>query len=157
MSEIRRVARTSSTQDEVRRAARAGAAEWYCCVADEQTAGRGRLGRSWVAPPGAALLASVLLRPHEAVLTGLPFAAGLAVLDALQSTCGLETRLKWPNDVVAAGGKLAGLLVEIEPAAALPERPAAVLGLGLNRTVDRFPDGVAGASLHLLTTSPPSR
>src|SRR5579884_1145421 len=95
---VHRVARTASTQTLVRAAAAAGAADGYCVVAAEQTAGRGRHGRRWHAPAGTALLTSVLLRIDGQLLPGLPFAAGLAVVDALAGTARLEAQLKWPND-----------------------------------------------------------
>jgi BirA family biotin operon repressor/biotin-[acetyl-CoA-carboxylase] ligase len=139
------VSRTTSTQDLVRAAARAGAAAGHLCVADEQTAGRGRQGRRWVAPAGGALLASILLRPRAAA-HGVPLAAGLALADALAGL-GLEVGLKWPNDVVVGGAKLAGILAEVEPGAPGPET-AVVLGFGVNLRVDSFPEGVAGTSLH---------
>jgi BirA family biotin operon repressor/biotin-[acetyl-CoA-carboxylase] ligase len=152
---VRRVARTTSTQDVVLRAARAGAAEGFCCLADEQTAGRGRQGRAWVAPPGSALLASVLLRRSPAVAAGIPFAAGLAVIDALQATCGVTARLKWPNDVLIDGHKLAGILSEVAPGSMDGSRIAVALGLGLNLRVDRFAPGVDAVSLHALVEHPP--
>src|SRR5207302_65944 len=127
MSPVVRLARVSSTQDVVRAAAREGAAAGFSCLAGEQLAGRGRQGRRWVAPPGSALLASVLLRPSEVAAPGVPIAAGLAVVDALASRYGVEARLKWPNDVIAGGGKLAGLLAEVEPAAAQEGRVAVAL------------------------------
>ena len=153
---VHHVARTTSTQDVVREAARSGAPDGFCCRADEQTAGRGRQGRSWVAPPGTALLTSVLLRVGADALSGIPFAAGLAVLDALEATCGLSARLKWPNDVLAEGRKLAGLLVELEPAGSGDGPEAVVVGLGLNLTVDTFPEGAYGISLDALVPAVPA-
>jgi BirA family biotin operon repressor/biotin-[acetyl-CoA-carboxylase] ligase len=144
------VSRTSSTQDLVRTAARAGAAAGHLVVADEQTAGRGRQGRRWVAPPGTALLASILVRPRGAA-EGVPLAAGLAVADAL-AAYGVEVGLKWPNDVVSGGAKLAGILAEVEPAAPGPE-VAVVVGIGVNLHVESFPEGVDGQSLHRLLPS----
>lgn len=152
---VHRVARTTSTQDLVRRAAARGAPDWYCCVAQEQTAGRGRLGRAWVAPAGTGLLASVLWRSPISVLTGVPFAAGLAVADALHALHGLAPGLKWPNDVLVGGRKLAGVLVEVERAGERERLAAVVTGLGLNLTVPGFPPGVNGVSLHQLVTTPP--
>jgi BirA family transcriptional regulator, biotin operon repressor / biotin---[acetyl-CoA-carboxylase] ligase len=154
---LRRLARTRSTQDVVREAARSGAAAGFCCIAAEQTAGRGRQGRSWVAPPGTALLFSVLLRVGSATTAGVPIAAGLALCDALETRCGVYARLKWPNDVVAGGGKLAGILAELEPLAPGPEN-AVVLGAGVNLSVAAFPGGVRGVSLHRLMapTAPPA-
>jgi BirA family transcriptional regulator, biotin operon repressor / biotin---[acetyl-CoA-carboxylase] ligase len=152
---VRRVARTTSTQDVVLRAARAGAAEGFCCLANEQTAGRGRQGREWIAPAGSALLASVLLRRSPAVAPGIPFAAGLAVIDALLETCGLTARLKWPNDVLVDGHKLAGILSEVAPGS-VEGRVVVALGLGLNLRVEHFPVGVDAISLHALVEHPPN-
>jgi BirA family transcriptional regulator, biotin operon repressor / biotin---[acetyl-CoA-carboxylase] ligase len=152
---VRRVARTTSTQDVVLRAARAGAAEGFCCLADEQSAGRGRQGRVWTAPAGSALLASVLLRRSPAVTAGIPFAAGLALVDALIGCCAVTAALKWPNDVLAGGRKLAGILCEVAPGPALGSRVAVAVGIGLNLSVDRFPAGVSGISLHALVEHPP--
>jgi BirA family biotin operon repressor/biotin-[acetyl-CoA-carboxylase] ligase len=146
---LHRVTRTSSTQDVVRAAARAGADEGFCCVADEQTAGRGREGRTWSAPPRSALLMSLLVRRRAAVSAGIPFAAGLAVLEALRRTCGVAASLKWPNDVMADGGKLAGILAEGSGG------DATILGIGVNLTVPSFPPGVEGVSLHRLSPAPP--
>jgi BirA family transcriptional regulator, biotin operon repressor / biotin---[acetyl-CoA-carboxylase] ligase len=150
-----RVARTGSTQDVVLRAAREGADEGFCCLAREQTAGRGRQGREWVAPPGAALLASVLLRRTPSVATGIPFAAGLALVDVLTGH-GVAAGLKWPNDVVVGGRKLAGILAEVAPSSSGDDRVALALGLGVNLSVDRFPDGIEAVSLHALVDDAPA-
>ena len=105
--------------------AAAGAGEGMVAVADEQTAGRGRLGRTWVAPPGSALLVSVLLRPQLAPerVHLLTLASALALIDALPGT---DARLKWPNDVVVDDRKLAGILAEANG------RGAIVVGMGVN-------------------------
>ena len=150
------VARTRSTQDVVLRAAREGAGEGYTCLAAEQTAGRGRQGRQWVAPAGAALLASVLVRRSPAVAGGIPFAAGLALIDTLATRHGIAAALKWPNDVLVDGRKLAGILCEVEPAAGADHRLALALGVGVNLRVESFDDGVQGVSLHTLVETPPS-
>ena len=149
---LRRLARTPSTQDVVRAAARAGAAEGFCCVAGEQTAGRGRQGRSWTAPAGTALLASILLRPPAEVAGGVSLAGGLAVADAAEALGARGVELKWPNDVLApGGGKLAGILTEVEPRSQAGGGGVAVVcGVGLNLGVAWFPPDVAGASLHTL-------
>ena len=153
---VERVARTTSTQDVVRRAARAGAPDGFCCLAGEQTAGRGRQGRRWQAPPGSSMLASVLVRLTAGAAPGVPFAAGLAMVDALASLCpGVDARLKWPNDVLAGGRKLAGLLAEVEPASGEPDELAVAVGAGLNLRVDHFPPGVDAVSLHRLTNNVP--
>ncbi len=125
--------RTTSTQDEARAAALAGAAEGLLVLAEEQTAGRGRAGRSWWAPPGSAILSSLLLRPtflpsrHMAYLGMI---AGLAVCDTLEELAGLSPVLKWPNDILLGDKKVGGILVE-----ALwngDAVSAVILGLGLN-------------------------
>ena len=135
--------RVSSTQDAVRDAAAAGAAAGYCVVADEQDAGRGRQGRTWVATPGAALLTSVLLRETAEAAPGVPIATGLAVRAALAGLGVVDSRLKWPNDVLAGGRKLAGILCEVEPRA--PGTGVAVaVGVGVN--LDGVPDGVPDAT-----------
>jgi len=105
-----------------------GAPEGVVAVADEQTAGRGRLGRAWVAPAGSALLVSVLLRPAlRAEQTHLvTLAAGLAALDAVDALTPVRAGLKWPNDVVVDDRKLAGILAEADGAGAV------VVGMGCN-------------------------
>src|SRR5690348_9362072 len=97
---LRRLARTASTQDVVRHAAIAGAPEGFCCLAEEQAAGRGRQGRNWSAPAGSSLLASLLLRRRPASAGGVPLAAGIALVDAIAALTGTGVQLKWPNDVL---------------------------------------------------------
>jgi BirA family biotin operon repressor/biotin-[acetyl-CoA-carboxylase] ligase len=97
-------------------------------VAEEQTAGRGRLGRSWVSPPGTALTFSVLLRPAGLPVARrgwLPLIAGIATAAAVRELSGLDARLKWPNDVLIGDGKLAGILAETTG-------NAIVIGVGVN-------------------------
>src|SRR5690606_32978179 len=100
--------------------ARAGEPEGIVLVADHQTGGRGRRGRTWEAPPGASLLCSVLLRPPAAVAPLVTMAVGLAASDATHELAGLRPRLKWPNDLVWPGDgsgadrKLAGILAEAD-------------------------------------------
>src|SRR5205823_3197380 len=95
-------------------------------VADEQTAGRGRQGRPWLAPPGAAILSSTLLRPPpDRRLPELSLVAGVAVADAVEETLGLSAQIKWPNDVLVNRKKVAGILAEARG-------DAVVLGIGVN-------------------------
>jgi BirA family biotin operon repressor/biotin-[acetyl-CoA-carboxylase] ligase len=149
------LAATPSTQDVARAAARAGAEPGFTCVAGVQSAGRGRQDRRWDAPDGAALLSSTVVRVDPRRLGGAPIAAGLAVRAAIVSTSGYQAALKWPNDVMAAARKLAGILCEVEPAA--PGQGTAVcVGVGVNLQVHSFPDGIPGASLHELVARPPS-
>ena len=114
-------------------------------VTDHQTAGRGRLGRSWEAPPGAALLFSLLLRPPpERQVPELSLVAGIAVADTLERELGLSIQLKWPNDVMLRRKKVAGCLAEARD-------EAVVLGIGVNvnQTREQLPEGAG--SLRTLT------
>ena len=115
---------TTSTNDRARALAAAGAPHGALVTAGEQSAGRGRQGRTWAAPPGRALLLSLLLRSYDPLL---PLRAGLAVADL----AGAAALVKWPNDVLVDGRKLAGVLVE-----ARPQSGWAVLGVGVNVAVD---------------------
>ncbi len=143
-----------STQDVVRAAARSGADAGLCCMAEAQTAGRGRQQRSWSAPPRSSLLASVLVRADHGALGAIPIAAGLALRAAIEATTAVPTAVKWPNDILASSRKLAGILCEVEPAAPGPGT-AVVIGMGVNLRVASFPAGVAGVSLDSLAASPP--
>lgn len=126
--QVHRFESIDSTSDVLKEAARAGAPEGEVAIARIQTAGRGRHGRPWVSPPGNLFL-SMLLRPQDpAILSLLPLAAGLAVAEAL-SIGGVEPRLKWPNDVLVDGKKLAGILAEASTGAGIE---SVVLGVGAN-------------------------
>ncbi len=122
-----------STNAELAERARAGAPEGTVVVAESQTAGRGRQGRSWESPPRAGLTFSVLLRPAQ-VSGWLPLLAGLSVAVAVQEQTGVETGLKWPNDVLVgsreSARKVAGLLAEVPGGGG----GGVVIGIGLNVT-----------------------
>lgn len=122
-----------STMDVARDAARHGAAEGTVALADEQTAGRGRMGRSWVTPPAANLTFTLLLRPPTAVLRQIAMIAPLAIVRALDAA-GLRCDIKWPNDVQARGKKLAGILIESTLEA--ESGNAVLVGVGLNVNFD---------------------
>ena len=114
----------------------AGAPHGLLVTAAEQTAGHGRQGRTWTAPPGEALLMSVVLHDWPALL---PLAAAVAVAE----TAGADAQIKWPNDILVDGRKVAGILVE-----GRPHEGWAVLGIGVNVAVRAFPpelDGIAGS------------
>jgi BirA family transcriptional regulator, biotin operon repressor / biotin---[acetyl-CoA-carboxylase] ligase len=139
--------RTDSTNERARMLAIAGAPHGTLVTAAEQTAGRGRQGRSWTAPPGSALLCSLVLRDPPALLSLI---AGVAVCDVV----GERARVKWPNDIVVERdlGKLAGILVE-----GRPQEGWAVLGIGVNVAVriEELPTEVraGAASLERLPSS----
>jgi BirA family transcriptional regulator, biotin operon repressor / biotin---[acetyl-CoA-carboxylase] ligase len=124
---------TGSTNADLMAAAAAGVPDRTVLVAEHQETGRGRMGRSWVAPPGTGLAVSVLLRPvgvSPSRFGWLPLLTGLAVLDTVRACTGLHACLKWPNDLLlgAEQRKAAGILAEV----ADPLRPAVVIGIGLN-------------------------
>jgi BirA family biotin operon repressor/biotin-[acetyl-CoA-carboxylase] ligase len=110
--------------------------EGLVVIADRQTAGRGRLGRSWASPAGAGIYVSVVLRPPSTSVPLLTIAAGVAIADGIASATGLSTHLKWPNDVQVAGRKLAGILAE----GAISH---VVLGIGINVQPAAYPADIS--------------
>lgn len=134
--EIRYWPEVESTNTMAMHLAREGAAEGTVVIADAQSGGRGRAGKPWYSPPGLNLYLSVLLRPslevQEAAL--LTFIGSLAVADAIDAE-GEHTQVKWPNDVLLADRKVAGVLAELHT---LGRKVAAlVLGIGVNLNVER--------------------
>jgi BirA family transcriptional regulator, biotin operon repressor / biotin---[acetyl-CoA-carboxylase] ligase len=122
------VACTGSTNADLLARALRGEPEGAVLAAEEQSAGRGRMGRSWVSPPRAALTFSMLVRPASvppARRGWLPLLTGVAVAEAVTSVTGVPAKLKWPNDVLAGPGKLGGILAEASG-------DAVVVGVGLN-------------------------
>jgi BirA family biotin operon repressor/biotin-[acetyl-CoA-carboxylase] ligase len=144
--DIRRFDELDSTNTYVRDEARRGAPAGLVAVADHQTAGRGRLDRRWESPPGASLLVSILLRPHceGADLHLSTGAVALAAVDACREVSGVEAVLKWPNDLLVGGSKLAGVLAEAEFAGG--SLVAVVVGIGIN-VAWPGPAGAGGACL----------
>jgi BirA family biotin operon repressor/biotin-[acetyl-CoA-carboxylase] ligase len=134
---------TTSTMDEVEQRARTGVPEGLVVVADHQTAGRGRAGRSWTAAPGTSLLCSFLLRPPLPPdrISTLPLIAGVAVAEAIEDCVPVSCQLKWPNDVWIDGRKVAGVLMTATSFAGVVGR--VVLGVGINLTapVEELPAG----------------
>jgi BirA family biotin operon repressor/biotin-[acetyl-CoA-carboxylase] ligase len=154
------LALTTSTSDEAKRAAKQGAPHGATWVAEQQTAGRGRQGRTWESPHGENLLFSVLLRVvcPPSRIPPIALVAGLAVRDAVaRAAPGAPVRIKWPNDVLVDGRKVAGVLVE---AITLGSRVEAVIvGIGINVHTRVFPDELAGraTSVALVAKQPPDR
>lgn len=134
-----------STNTELARLAADGVSEGLCVVAEEQTAGRGRLQRSWSSPKGAGLYFSILLKPVIPLLSWplITFVAALAVGDALLDAFKLQTDIKWPNDLLAGERKICGILSEtIETS----EGRAAVIGIGINLTAGAYPAELKGVA-----------
>ena len=127
---------TDSTNERAKELARAGAPHGTLVTASEQSAGRGRQGRAWTAPPGTAVLMSAVVRGLQPRHTLLPLASAVAVCEASEALVPVECAIKWPNDVWIDGRKLAGILIE-----GRPQEGWAVIGIGLNvRTgADEFP------------------
>lgn len=144
---VRRFATIDSTNRWLLDEARGGAPAGLVAVADHQDAGRGRRGRAWEDEPGAALLVSVLvrpdLRPDRVHLVAM--AAGVAIAEAVEATCGVVASLKWPNDLVVDDRKLAGLLAEVDVARA-GEPPVVVVGIGCNVSQTSFPAALAATA-----------
>jgi BirA family transcriptional regulator, biotin operon repressor / biotin---[acetyl-CoA-carboxylase] ligase len=158
------LAETSSTNDLAATAAREGAPHGATWVAEQQTRGRGRRGHSWFSPAGEGLLFSVLLRVPCAPARIPPIAlvAGLAVRDAVAAASGASVavdsrqriEIKWPNDVLVGGRKLAGVLVEAVTMGSRVE--AVVVGIGINVHTRAFPDEIAGIAASVALVSSPS-
>ncbi len=138
---------TDSTNQRARELAR-GAPHGALVTADEQTAGRGRQGRTWSAPPGSSVLMSLIVSEQAAQAAALlPLAAGVATCEAVEAVAGVRCEIKWPNDVWLDRRKLAGILVEGRPAEGW-----AVLGIGLNVStgVDEFPAELRSSATSLV-------
>ncbi len=138
-----------------------GAAEGTVIIADRQTAGKGRLGRQWFSPPGVNLYASVLLRPPIPPRRApqLTFVSALAVARAIEETSGLEPTVKWPNDILLDGRKVAGLLNELNAETERVNYVVLGIGVNLNMTADQFPGDLRypATSLALQKGEPVSR
>ena len=131
---------TESTMDDARAGASEGDLPGTAYVAAQQTAGRGREGRSWVSEPGAGLWVTYFLEvPPPGALVSI--AAGLAVTDAIEATAGLECMLKWPNDVLYQGKKLCGLLMQSRSTARGVAFVNFGIGINVNASPDELPDG----------------
>lgn len=144
--DVRWVESIPTTMDEVARAAEAGSPSGLVVVADQQTAGRGRRGHAWCSPPGAGLYFSYLARPirHVGLVT---LAAGVAVREGVTGRTGVAAHLKWPNDVMVGGRKLAGLLAE---GIAVGTPGASItIGVGLNLRPAAYPPDVAARATNL--------
>lgn len=136
-------AEVSSTNDELRALAEQGTGEGLVLIGEEQKAGRGRRGAAWFSPKGDGLAFSVLLKPggNKGLWHRLSLVAGLAVAEAVEKF-GMVAEVKWPNDVLVGGRKLAGILVEAGA-------DFVIVGIGINVNAGEFPDGLNATSLKM--------
>lgn len=153
ISEVHALKTVDSTNNEAKRWAQQGAPHGSLFVADEQTGGKGRLGRVWKSPAGTGLWFSVLLRPKAVPeqVTGLTLTAGLSVAKAIQKLTGCKAQIKWPNDVVIGSQKVCGILTEM--AAEMESVEYVIPGIGVNVNTESFPEEIAfkATSLYLST------
>lgn len=142
---------TASTNDVVDRLAREGHPDGLVVFAEAQTAGRGRLGRVWVSPPRKGLWFTVLMRPELPLgaLSRLTVMAGVAVADALRRATDLPLRIKWPNDVLCRGRKVAGILTELGADAGAVRHAAVGIGIDVNLEEADFPGELRGMATSL--------
>lgn len=150
MSIVHRLERCASTNEEAMALAHEGADAGTVVVADAQTGGRGRLGRAWFSPPGVNLHVSVVLRPSvtAAVLPRLSIVAAVALAEAVEQVVPeVEPELKWPNDLLVGGRKVAGVLAEL----VIATPPCVVVGVGIDvNLADRdLPDELRGRATSL--------
>ncbi|HVW26199.1 MAG TPA: biotin--[acetyl-CoA-carboxylase] ligase [Polyangiaceae bacterium] len=154
-----RMAETGSTNDDALEAAKRGERHGAVFVADAQRSGRGRRGSAWTSPPAENLTFSVLIRPEAAPerVSAVALVAGLAVRDAVAARVRDAVSLKWPNDVLCTGRKIAGILVESRMEGSAVE--AVVVGIGVNVHMRDLPAEIAtiATSLALLGDPSPSR
>lgn len=143
--------RVGSTNDVILDLAGQAAPHGTVCLADEQSAGRGRRGYGWFSPPGCGIWASVLLRPRltAALTPPLTLCTAAAVARVLEAASGVAVKIKWPNDLLMGGRKVAGMLAETRVVTG--DEPVIVVGMGINvnHTRDQFPDEIADSATSL--------
>ena len=140
--QIRYFSRIDSTNQYAKRIAEEGAPDGTLIIADEQTAGKGRSGRTWVTPPAEAIAFTLLLRPELSPdrISMVTLVMGLAVTNAVNSLYGVSAGIKWPNDVVIKGRKLCGILTEMS--AEVRQVNYIVIGVGINANLTSFPEEI---------------
>jgi len=145
--------RVNSTNDVARELARQGADEGTLVVAEEQTDGRGRRGRSWVSPPGTDIFASLILRPNllPARAPLLTLTTAVAGAEAIRGLTGLPAAIKWPNDLLINGRKVAGILTEMS--AEIDTIFYVIVGIGINVNTVSFPADIGGIATSLALES----
>jgi len=137
--------RLTSTMDVAKREAQQGAVEGTIIIADEQTAGRGRLKRAWLSPKGSIAL-SIILYPSLLYLPSLIMLASLAVVHSIESVTGLKSQIKWPNDVLANGKKVCGILIESDVRGNMVDYTIIGIGINVNLRLSDFPETLPTAT-----------
>ena len=135
-----------STNNQAKVLAREGAKEGHLIIAEHQSQGKGRLGRSWQSPSGTGIWMSLILRPHilPKYASQLTLLAGLSMCEVIQEITGLEAKIKWPNDIVVNGKKVCGILTEMS--AEMESINYIILGIGVNVNMAYFPEELPYAS-----------
>jgi BirA family biotin operon repressor/biotin-[acetyl-CoA-carboxylase] ligase len=148
-----------STNTEASRLAENGAPEGMLVLAEEQGSGKGRRGRTWVTPAGSAIAMSLIVRPQipPSRASMLTLVMGLAVAYGCRDCFGVETSIKWPNDIVVDGRKICGILTEMS--SEIDYIKYLVIGTGINTCIEQFPEELTktAASLHAVIGSRPDR
>ncbi len=150
-----------STNTSAAKLAREGAAEGTIVIADAQTGGRGRLGRSWISPPGVNLYLSVILRPRKppSAAPQLSLLASVAVSEAIARQTQLVPSIKWPNDVLVSGKKVCGILTEMQANGSQLRSVIVGIGVNINAPLASFPEELqdTASSLFLMRGEPIDR
>ena len=136
----------SSTMDVARQSIAKGATEGTVILADEQTSGRGRLGREWVSPPDSSLMLSIILHPKLAQVQRLTMVACIAIARCIEDVAYLETSIKWPNDVLINGKKVSGVLIESDVSGDAVNHAIVGIALNVNLDVESYPEIAAIAT-----------
>lgn len=143
----------SSTNDIIREYAQRGEGEGLIAIAEEQTKGRGRMGRKWETPKGVAIAMSMLLRPNLSpqYVPSITSVIAVSVVEALRITTGFDVKIKWPNDIVLDGKKLCGILTEMS--AEMDVVNHVIIGMGMNVNQEFFEDGIKEVAVSLKSYS----
>jgi len=144
-----------STNTHAMRLARTGAPEGSIVIADAQSSGKGRLGRSWVSPPAVNLYLSVILRPPvpTAFAPQVNLLAAVAVADTVRQICQLTPTIKWPNDILVAGKKVCGILAEMHTEAGVLRSVVLGIGVNINTPLNAFPENLQDKASSLMLAS----
>jgi BirA family transcriptional regulator, biotin operon repressor / biotin---[acetyl-CoA-carboxylase] ligase len=143
----------TSTNDIIREHAQKGEAEGLIVIAEEQSKGRGRMGRDWATPKGVAIAMSMLLRPNLSpqFVPGITSVIAISVVEALKSATGFDIKIKWPNDIVLDGKKICGILTEMS--AEMDAVNYVIIGMGMNINQEYFEDNIKDVAISLKSYS----